>query len=54
MNNKLCDIHEDEANEGMTIATYGKRFNLVSSQPQTYYHNSPAGLFNFKYTDNAS
>ena len=31
--NKLCDIHEDLTNQGMTIATGNKRFNLVSSQP---------------------
>ena len=29
--NKLCDIHEDLTNLGMTIATGNKRFNLVSS-----------------------
>lgn len=38
----------------MTIATYDKRFAVVSSQPQTYYHNSPGGLFNFKYTDDGN
>jgi hypothetical protein len=31
--NKLCDLHEDEQNAGMTIATYNKRFNVVSNQP---------------------
>lgn len=31
--NKLCDIHEDEQNQGCTVATYNKRFNVVSSQP---------------------
>lgn len=52
--NKLCDIEEDEINQGMTVATGAKRFNLVSGAPQTFYHNSPAGLFNFKYTDDGS
>lgn len=50
---KLCDILEDEQNAGMTILT-NKRFNVVSTQPQTLYHNSPAGLFNFKYTDDGN
>lgn len=54
MGNKLCDVHEDSITNGMTIATYDKRFAVVSSQPQTYYHNSPAGLFNFKYTDDGN
>lgn len=30
MNNKLCDILEDEVNAGCTINTYAKRFNVVS------------------------
>lgn len=51
---KLCDILEDEQNQGMTILTNNKRFNIVSTQPQTLYHNSPAGLFNFKYTDDGN
>lgn len=54
MGTKLCDILEDEQNQGMTILTNNKRFNVVSSQPQTLYHNSPAALFNFKYTDDGN
>jgi hypothetical protein len=48
-------VIEDEENQGMTILTAGsKRFNVVSGGPQTYYHNSPAGLINFKYTDDGN
>lgn len=52
---KLADVLEDEQNAGMTILTAGsKRFNLVSGGPQTLYHNSTAGLFNMKYTDDGN
>jgi hypothetical protein len=52
---KLADVLEDEQNQGMTILTAGsKRFNVVSGGPQTLYHNSPAGLFNLKYTDDGN
>lgn len=52
---KLADVLEDEQNAGMTILTAGsKRFNVVSGGPQTLYHNSPAGLFNLKYTDDGN
>lgn len=54
MGNKLCDVLEDEVNQGTTINTYNKRLNLVSNQPQTFYHNSPGGLFNMKYTDDGN
>lgn len=54
MGTKLADILEDEQNQGMTILTNNKRFNLVSAQPQTFYHNSPASLYNFKYTDDGN
>jgi len=52
--NKLGDILEDEQNQGLTVLTNNKRLNFVSTQPQTYYHNAPAGLFNFKYTDDGN
>lgn len=31
MNNKLCDILEDEVNQGFTLNTYNKRLNFVSN-----------------------
>lgn len=54
MGNKLGDFLEDEVNQGLTINTYNKRINLVSNQPQTFYHNSGASLYNFKYTDDGN
>lgn len=51
---KLADVLEDEVNGGLTINTYNKRYNVVSQQPQTYYHNAGTGLFNFKYTDDGN
>ena len=34
--------------------TYGRRLNLVSNEPQTFYHNSGNSLYNFKYTDDGN
>lgn len=54
-NAKLGDVFEDEQNQGLSILTAGtKRFNVISGGPQTLYHNSTAGLFNLKYTDDGN
>ena len=50
---KILSILEDEQNDGCTLLT-DKRFNVVSTQPITMYHNSANGLINFKYTDDGN